>query len=204
MKGEKSAKGSRRKQGEVRAQVAELLRAGLAGQEICARLDIHEQTFWYHVRQLRSKGHIFPSLAAGQGGQQKTGEKILADWLAVKEQARRVEIIKLLRAVLSLAHARGMINFEKYRHLTPHQHREIKEYDWVTALTPDALSLLKGLLREWERSKDEDVRTLVSKLTDQEFSTIVEALTVFDMANLTENTRLATEKLAEAGEGRGE
>lgn len=38
-------------------------------------------------------------------------------------------------------------------------------------------------------------------MTDREFSAIVEALTVFDMANLTENTRLAAEKLAEAGRG---
>ena len=42
---------------------------------------------------------------------------------------------------------------------------------------------------------------LVSKLTEQEFSAIVEALTMFDKVNLEENARLAAEKLAEAGEG---
>jgi len=44
-----------------------------------------------------------------------------------------------------------------------------------------------------ERNKDWDARTLISKLTVQEFSSIVEKLTVFDMVNLTENARLAAE-----------
>ena len=94
-----------------------------------------------------------------------------------------------------------MINFEKYRHLTPHQHREIKKYDWVTVLSPDAMNLLKGLLRERERTKDEDARTLVSKLTDQEFATIVEALTVFDMANLAEKRPPGRGKAGGGGQG---
>lgn len=194
-------KRSRGKQGEVRNQIAELLQSGLSPPEICSHLNIHEQTFWYHVRQLRAKGHIFPSLAARQSQQRKMGEKILADWLAVKEQARKKEIIKLLRAILMTAHERGMINFETYRNLAPHQYFEIKKYDWVTALAPDALNLIRGLLRELERNKDWDAGALVNKMQEKEFSTIVEALKVFDMVNLEENARLAAEKLPEADEG---
>lgn len=199
-------KKSRGKQGEIRNKVAELLRSGLSPQEICSHLNIHEQTFWYHVRQLRAQGHIFPSLAARQARQRrKTGENILADWLAVKEQAGKKEIIKLLRAILMTAHRRGMINFETYRNLAPHQYFEIKKYDWVTALAPDALNLIRGLLRELERNKnkDWDAGALVNKMQEKEFSTIVEALKTFDMVNLYENARLAAEELAEAGKGNG-
>lgn len=195
-------KRSRGKQGEIRNQVAELLRSGLSPPEVCSHLNIHEQTFWYHVRQLRNQGHIFPSLSARQVRQKrKMEENILADWLAVKEQARGKEIIKLLRAILMTAHERGMINFETYRNLAPHQYFEIKKYDWVTALAPDALNLIRGLLRELERNKDWDAGALVNKMQEKEFSTIVEALKVFDMVNLEENARLAAEMLAEAGEG---
>jgi len=194
-------KRSRGKQGEVRNQIAELLQSGLSPPEICSHLDIHERTFWYHVRQLRSRGRIFPYLAARPSQRRKTEENILADWLAVKEQARGKEIIKLLRAILLEAHERGMTDFETYRNLTPHQYQEIKKYDWVTALAPDAMDLIRGLLREMERNKDWDARTLVNKISEKEFSTIVEALKTFDMVNLEENARLAAEKLAEAGEG---
>jgi len=94
-----------------------------------------------------------------------------------------------------------MINFETYRNLAPHQYFEIKNYDWVTALAPDAMKLVRGLLRELERNKDWDAGALVDKMQEKEFSTIVEALKIFDMVNLKENARLATEMLAEAGEG---
>jgi transposase len=195
-------KKNRGKQGKVRKQVAELLRSELSPQEVCSHLNIHEQTFWYHVRQLRNQGHIFPFLSARQDRERrKTGENILADWLAIKEQARGKETIKLLRVILMTAHRRGMINFETYRNLAPHQYFEIKKYDWVTALAPDAMKLVRGLLRELERNKDWDAGALVDKMQEKEFSTIVEALKIFDMVNLKENARLATEMLAEAGEG---
>lgn len=190
-------KRDRGKQGEIRSQVAELLRSGFTPAEICSRLNIHERTFYYHVKGLRERGHIFPNLAARRGRPRKAEENILEAWLAVKEQAREEKLRKLLRMILMEAHRRGMIDFETCRNLTPHQYFEIRKYDWVTALNPVGLRTVKGLLSELERNgnAEEDMEAIVGKLSAEEFSSIVNALTAYDMVNLGENVRMVTNKL---------
>jgi transposase len=196
-------KQSRREQGQVRGQILAFLNEGLSPAEICSRLAVSENTFYYHVRHLRAKGHIFPELAARRGRPAKTEEQILDQWFSIKEQSRDRKIIKFLRAILEEAHNRRIVEFEVYRNPLPHQspllerHPGLSGYDSVTAISAGEMRLLRALANEIEKQNAgkglENFReTMTASPGEKESETllaIVWALKTFDLTNLRENAR---------------
>ncbi len=197
----------REEQGKIRSAVHALLREGLSPEEICSRLAISQNTFYYHVRRLRAAGNVYPGLSSRRGRPPKSaGEnavQIAAQWLAVKEQSRDREISRLLMYLLEEAYSRQLIDLQVYRDPLPHQspvlerHPRINGYDLVTALSTEDLRFLRALVDELMKNgpgKDQKnlSQILSGALGEREkgkLLAIARTLKTFDLTNLRENAR---------------
>lgn len=198
-------KRDRGKQAETRNQVAELLNLGLTTKEICQRLDINETTFFYHVKELRKRGHIFPGLAARRGPQtqplETPTEEMAYGWRSIRIQKRNLKLMKFVKDILEAANERGMIDINDFRDPFPSwspfivRNPEMGAYEWVTALGTKEMRLIRGLAKELERRRELCSDPEFKTYSDEEIKTVVDTIKTFDLVNLRENARLAAEKM---------